>query len=248
MPWPTTRRIIGTKVQRLDGPAKATGRAKYSFDINRPGMLHAKILRCPHGRARVVSIDTAACEKTPGYRAFHMLVKPNEEAYFAGAEVIAVAADTEEHAEDCLRAIRVEYEVLPFYVKELESLEGNRNTCGGAGQSNIVGAGDTTTDKFADVAYQNAAAQHEGRYGIAVIAHQCLESHGLVAEWDQELANLTIWASTQAVPLTAEQLRQHFKLPAGRVKCITHYMGGGFGSKFGPDIQGIAAAELSPGY
>src|SRR6516165_5094486 len=175
MPWPTNRRIIGTKVQRLDGPAKATGRAKYSFDINRPGMLHAKILRCPHGRARLASIDTAACEKTPGYRAFHMLAKPNEQLYFAGAEVIAVAADTEEHAEDCLRALAagVRYEVLPFYVKENESLEANVNTAGGAGQSNIVGAGDSTTAKFADVAFQNVAAQHEGRYGIAVIAHQC---------------------------------------------------------------------------
>src|SRR6516225_1645065 len=208
MPWPTNRRIIGTKVQRLDGPAKATGRAKYSFDKNRPGMLHAKILRCPHARARVASIDTSACEKTPCYRAFHMLCKPNEELYFAGAEVIAVAADTEEHAEDCLRALAagIRFEELPFYVKEPESLEANRNTAGGARPSNVVGAGDTTTAKFADVAYQGTAAQHEGRYGISVISHQCLESHGLVAEWDADLANLTVWASTQAVPLTAQTL------------------------------------------
>ena len=44
--WPKKRRLIGTKVSRIDGPAKATGRAKYSYDINRPGMLHAVILRC----------------------------------------------------------------------------------------------------------------------------------------------------------------------------------------------------------
>jgi len=245
MPWPTNRRVIGTKVQRLDGPAKATGRAKYSFDINRPGMLHAKILRCPHGRARVVSIDTSNCEKTPGYRAVHQMVKPNEEVYFAGAEIVAVAADTEEHAEDCMRAIRVEYEVLPFYVKEPESLEANRNTAGGVGASNVVAAGGSETDKFADAAYQNVAATHEGRYSVPIISHQCLESHGLVAEWDEDQANLTVHASTQAVPLTAEQLRVHFKLPPGRVKCITQYMGGGFGSKFGPDIQGIACAELA---
>lgn len=43
--WPKERRLIGTKVQRLDGPEKATGRAKYSFDINRPGMLFAKVFR-----------------------------------------------------------------------------------------------------------------------------------------------------------------------------------------------------------
>src|SRR5260370_4906172 len=121
MPWPQTRRVIGTKVQRLDGPENATGRAKYSFDINRPGMLHPRILRCPHAHARVTRIDTAAAEKVPGYRAPSIMAtpaSPGAELFFAGAEVIAVAADTEEHAEDVLRAIRVDYETLPFQVKQ----------------------------------------------------------------------------------------------------------------------------------
>src|SRR4051812_607806 len=120
MPWPTTRRLIGTKVQRIDGPDKATGRAKYSFDINRPEMLHARILRCPHAHARVTRIDTAAAEALPGYKAHYIIAQPGNrtELYFAGAEVIAIAADTEEHAADILHAIRVDYEVLPFQVKE----------------------------------------------------------------------------------------------------------------------------------
>jgi xanthine dehydrogenase YagR molybdenum-binding subunit len=245
MQWPTNRRVIGTKVQRLDGPVKATGRAKYSYDMNRPGMLHAKILRCPHAHARIRSIDTSACEKTPGFRGLHQLVKPNEELYFAGAEVIAVAADTEEHAEDCLRAIRIDYQELPFYVKESESLEANRNTTGGNRANNITPGARAATDNFDTVAYQGIAARHEGHYGASIISHQCLESHGLVAEWDADQTHLTVWASTQAVPGTANALRAYFKLPAGRVRCITHYMGGGFGSKFGPDIQGITCAELA---
>src|SRR5215471_16364248 len=114
MPWPQQRRLLGTKIQRLDGPAKATGRAKYSYDINRPGLVHARILRCPHARARITNIDTSACEKVNGFRAFHLLVKPQTEVYFAGSEIVAVAADTEEHLEDCLRAIVVNYEQLPF--------------------------------------------------------------------------------------------------------------------------------------
>jgi xanthine dehydrogenase YagR molybdenum-binding subunit len=157
MQWPTNRRVIGTKVQRLDGPVKATGRAKYSYDMNRPGMLHAKILRCPHAHARIRSIDTSACEKTPGFRGLHQLVKPNEVLYFAGAEVIAIAADTEEHAEDCLRAIRIDYEELPFYVKESESLEANRNTTGGNRANNITPGAQAATDKFDTVAYQGVA-------------------------------------------------------------------------------------------
>src|SRR6266478_3148089 len=102
MPWPTNRRLIGTKVQRLDGPAKATGRAKYSFDINRPGLLHAKIFRSPHAHTTIKSINTAAAEKTAGFKALFAIAKPGEDMTWAGQEIIAIAADTEEHLEDCI--------------------------------------------------------------------------------------------------------------------------------------------------
>jgi xanthine dehydrogenase YagR molybdenum-binding subunit len=247
MPWPANRRLIGTRVRRLDGPDKATGRAKYSFDINRPRMLHGKILRSPHAHATIKSIDTAAAEKTAGFRAIHLIKKAGAELVFAGDEILAIAADTEEHAEDCLRAVRVEYAVLPHHVKEADSLRSTTNTAGGPGANNIIGGADNTysTDNFATAAFQGVAATHQGDYGVAVISHQCLESHGLVAEWDAKQENLTVWASTQAVTATADALRVHFKLKPGQVKCITNYMGGGFGSKFGPDVQGIAASELA---
>ncbi len=245
MPWPVTRRLIGTRIQRLDGIEKATGRAKYSFDINRPRMLHARILRSPHAHATIKTIDTAAAEKTAGFRGIYLIKKAGAELFFAGDEIVAICADTEEHAEDCLRAIRVEYNVQQHVVKEADSLTAQTNVTGGLGANNIVAAGDFATDNFDTVAFQGAAATHEASYGIAVISHQCLESHGLVAEWDAKQENLTVWASTQAVPNTAEGLRVHFKLKPGEVTCICNYMGGGFGSKFGPDIQGIAAAELA---
>ncbi len=253
MQWPTTRRLIGTKVKRLDGPDKATGGAKYSFDKNLQGMLHARILRCPHAHARIKRIEAAAAEKIGGFRAVFAIAKAGDELYFAGAEVIAVAADTEEHAEDCIRAIRVEYEVLPHAVKEADALRlkdgqgtlGGKSPEGVANPANVTPAGDFTTANFDENAYQNTAVQMEGTYGVPVITHQCLESHGLVAEWNQDKTELTVYASTQAVPLTATALAQYFKMPATRVKCITHYMGGGFGSKFGPDIQGTVAAELA---
>src|SRR5206468_2098978 len=65
-----------------------------------------------------------------------------------------------------------------------------------------------------------------------------------VAEWDKD-GGLTVWCSTQAVDGTAGELARYFKIPSAKVKCITHYMGGGFGSKFGPDEQGKAAAALA---
>src|SRR5262245_31935947 len=128
--WPQKRRLLGTKVQRIDGPEKATGRAKYSFDVNPKGLLQASILRCPHAHAKVTKIDTAAAEKTPGFKALFVIAKEGTELYYAGAEVLAIAADTEEHLADCLHAAKdgVKYEVLPHQVKEEDALKEDKKT------------------------------------------------------------------------------------------------------------------------
>src|SRR5262245_53911077 len=96
--WPETRRLLGTRVTRVDGPAKSTGTARYSYDINRKGMLHALILRSPHAHARIKSIDTSAAEKVNGFKALFPIKKAGAEVFYQGDEILALAADTEEHA------------------------------------------------------------------------------------------------------------------------------------------------------
>ena len=127
-------KIIGTAAARVDGVAKVTGQAEYVSDMTVPGMLCGKILRSPHAHARIVSIDTSAAERIPGVRAVltredfrhrnpyfsgkiqdHPIVALDR-ALFAGQPVAAVAADTEDAAEDALRAVAVEYEPLPAVV------------------------------------------------------------------------------------------------------------------------------------
>src|SRR5262245_58513869 len=76
--WPKKPRLLGTKIKRLDGPEKATGRATYSYDINRPGMLHGIMLRNPHGPAKIKSIDTTAAKKVPGFKALAFVLPPKE--------------------------------------------------------------------------------------------------------------------------------------------------------------------------
>jgi xanthine dehydrogenase YagR molybdenum-binding subunit len=240
--WPKQRRVLGTKVPRLDGPAKATGTAKYSYDINRPNLLHAKILRCPHAHAKLTALDYAAAEKMPGVKAVHPIAAVGAELLFAGAEVLALAADTEQHALDALHAVKATYDPLPHLVLEEAALKDrNLNTVGGKG--NVYESNRETKGQPAE-ALQQADVVVEGFYGMAVIAHQCLESHGLVAEWDKA-GNLTVWSSTQAVAGQPQQLSGPLKAPAAQIRCITHYMGGGFGSKFNPGVEGNAAAQLA---
>ncbi|MHB1425972.1 MAG: xanthine dehydrogenase family protein molybdopterin-binding subunit [Gemmataceae bacterium] len=249
--WPKKRRLIGTKIQRLDGPAKATGTAKYSYDINRKGMLHAVLLRSPHAHATIKSLDSGEAEKMPGVKAVYAIKKAGDELFWAGEEILGLAADTEEHALDAVRAVKIEFEVLPHIVKEEDALKDDRQTVSAVGgkRNNVMSAKEAASDGF-EKGLTDAEVLVEGSYGVPTICHQCLESHGLVAEWRED-GGLTVWASTQAVSGTAAALAGYFAgkykldLPANKVKCITHYMGGGFGSKFGPDIQGIVAAELA---
>jgi xanthine dehydrogenase YagR molybdenum-binding subunit len=120
--------VIGTPVKRLDGPDKVTGRAKYTFDINRPGMLYARAVRSPHPHARVVSVDLSAAKRAPGVKAAIVVREPGDtptsQVMFQGDEVAAVAADTEERAIDAARLVKVEYEILPHVTLVGQALEG----------------------------------------------------------------------------------------------------------------------------
>jgi xanthine dehydrogenase YagR molybdenum-binding subunit len=238
--WPDKTVIMGTSVKRLDGPDKVAGRAKYSFDINRPGMIHGKILRSPHAHARVVSIDLSAAEKAPGVKAALTWRQPGEKVMYQGDEVAAVAADTEEHAWDAVRLIKVEYEELPHIASVEQALAPDAPVVFEGGNQKL-GAAEETGD--VEAGFKQAAHIVEGTYSTHVITHVCLEAHGCVCEWEGD--KLTAWVSTQGAHGTAQQFAQALKIPQPNVRVITQYMGGGFGSKFGPDVQGLICAKLS---
>jgi xanthine dehydrogenase YagR molybdenum-binding subunit len=236
--WPDQRQIIGTSVERIDGSLKVSGKAKYSYDRNLPGLLHAKILRSPHAHARIVSIDLGPAEAMPGVKASLLIAGkgPGSELFYAGDEIAAVAAETEDQARDALRAIKVKYQVLPHIASEEQGLK-----MGGE----AVKAPNLQQGGNVEQALKDAKVTVEATYGAPVITHVCLETHGLVAHWVSD-DELVLYASTQAVGGTANDVRQNFKdSPNLKVTCQTPFMGGGFGSKFGPDVQGIAAAELA---
>jgi xanthine dehydrogenase YagR molybdenum-binding subunit len=129
-------------------------------------------------------------------------------------------------------------------VSEEDALKnpGKKTTPGGL--KGNLSAGPEATKGNPDAGFNEADAVSEGTYGVPVISHQCLETHGLVAEWDAE-GGLTVWCSTQATVFVAQQLAGRFGVPVSKVKCITHYMGGGFGSKFFVGVHGISATDLA---
>src|SRR5690606_5895308 len=132
--WPAEDRFraIDHPHPRLEAADKVTGRARYSYDIHLPNQLYGRILRSPHPHARIRRVDTSRAEQMPGVHAVLSSANaPEVEWYaeksrlfdttvrFVGDEVAAVAAESEEIAEDALRLIEVVYEPLPF-VLEME--------------------------------------------------------------------------------------------------------------------------------
>ncbi len=234
--WPPAekRSLIGKSFTRLDGPAKSSGRAKYSLDINRPGMLYGKMIFSPYAHAKVKSIDTSAAEKMPGVRAVQVMYGPGQEVQWAGQEIVAIAAETEEQARDAARAIVVECEILPHLVGDVPP--------GKAGADRSKPSAEQVVGD-PEASFKLADAIVEQTYGSAVIAHCCLEPHGSAAEWDGD--NLTVWASTQNVSGLVKEYSDALKIPAANVRILTAYMGGGFGSKFPADTWGIACAQLA---
>jgi xanthine dehydrogenase YagR molybdenum-binding subunit len=239
-PWPEKPVLLGTRVPRLDGSAKATGRAKYAFDINRPGMLHGRILRSPHPRARIVSMDLGPAEKAPGVKAVLAVAEVGKELSFQGEEIAAVAAATEEQARDALRLIKIEYEVLPHIATVALAM---RSGAPPAFKDGNIKEGEAQQAGELEAGFAQAVQTIEASYETQVQTHVSLETHGCVCEWQGE--NLTSWVSTQAVHGTREGFAEALGIPQANIRVITEYMGGGFGSKFGPDIQGVVCAKLA---
>jgi xanthine dehydrogenase YagR molybdenum-binding subunit len=233
--WPAMdkRRLLGKRTNRVDGFVKASGKAKYGYDIRRPGMLYGAILTSPHAHARIVKIDTSAAEAMKGVTAVEVVSAPGTEVQWAGTEIVAVAATSETIARDALRKVKVEYEVLPHMVREQDYAKPG---------ARVKRGGESVTGQ-PDAAFAEAEVTSEGHYGIPVITHCTMETHGQVIEWKG--ANLDYWPSTQNVSGLAGELGKSLSIPAANIHVMQEHMGIGFGSKFSPDRWATVCANLS---
>jgi xanthine dehydrogenase YagR molybdenum-binding subunit len=240
----TERKNVGSRTTRRDGYDKVTGRAKYSYDINLPGMLHGRMLGSPVAKARITEIDLEPAKKIPGVRAVIALKQNGATVRYHGDPIAALAAVSPEVAADAIRAIVVKYDFETFVVRpedaakaEAPSAMGNRPNveAGNASERGDVAAG-----------FAAAKAIAEGEYFATPRVHACLETHGHVVA-PQPDGTLTVWSSTQAVHGTAEEFAgdRISKLGKDKVRVITEHMGGGFGSKFGAGPEGAAAYQLA---
>lgn len=261
-------KYVGASEPRAEMTAKITGEAIYASDMAFPGMLHAQVLKSPHARARIVNIDTSRAEALPGVRAVltgaeleyrlglyivdKFILARGEVRYF-GEAVAAVAADTLEIAAEAVRAIAVEYEVLPAVLNVTDALKPDAplvhpdlgtydHVTAAFTPQPGTNAANLTKLRKGDVEKGFAEAEWivERTYTNPSVQHVPMETHVAIVEWKTG-DDITIWTSAQS-PFTVRNLFCYaFKLPHNRVRVIVPHVGGGFGVKAGIHIEPLVA-------
>jgi xanthine dehydrogenase YagR molybdenum-binding subunit len=275
--WPINNELkyVGKPLERLDGVAKVTGRARYTADVQLPGMLYAKFVNASVPHAKVVSIDTSAAEHYPGVRGVHVIESvmggavlrdPSLErgkypvVRYAGQPVAAVAATSPYAAEEAAVLIKVQYETIPFVV-DLDKARGANAPLvfpGAADQAGTAGGGGgphnvPQTGNVHGPSIKKVADVEQGFRDAEVVVEgryvTQVQTHSALETHgvvaDWKPEMLTVWASTQGTASVREELAGFFKIPMAQVRVITEFMGGGFGAKFGAGNPGVVAAALS---
>jgi CO/xanthine dehydrogenase Mo-binding subunit len=235
--WPAgPLAVVGRPAPRQDAPLRVRGEARYTADVKLPSMLQAAVLRSPHAHARVKRIDLTPALALPGVRA---AIGPGEahgleeEAGFSGAPVAAVAAETFGQARAAVKAIEVEWEALEVVLDPDEAVRRELFTAEPRRQER----GDV------EKAFAEADVVVEATYRTQTVLHNSLETHQAVCEWQGE--TLHVYISTQYIWGVRREVAETLGLPEDKVRVVCDFMGGGFGSKNGPDEYTFVAAELA---
>ncbi len=256
--------VLGKRMPRVQGLGIVTGLGKYVEHIVPPGVLFMKTLRSRHPHAKVLNVDTSKAEKLPGVVAvLHRANLPkeyqdtrlgggppfrnlfNEEVYEVGSPIAAVAAESEHIADEAIRLIEVQYQVLPPVLSVQEAMKASTpkqwdNKFDGTIMDipTPIKRGDPTKGmNEAEVVVENTSSRSTEQ-------HMALEPTTIVGWWDKN--RYIAYYTCQHAHGSRDGLAQALKLPQNQVRVIqTGYMGSGYGYRSGIDLAEIHAAILA---
>jgi len=256
-------KYVGKSIPRVDAFEKVTGTTKFVADLEVSGMLYAKFLRSPHAHARILSIDVKKAEKHPGVEAaitgqafpYRMglyvrdkMVLAKDKVRWAGEPVAAVAAESEEAAEEAIDLIDVKYEPLPpvFDVNEAlkpgsplvhENLAQYEHSpvftpIPGTNIANIfkVRKGDIKSG------FENATVVVENEFSMPQVSHAAMEPRACIAQYFQD-GSAEVWTCAQS-PFAVRYILSHaLGIPLQKINVHVPHVGGGFGGKAGINFE-----------
>ena len=254
-------KYVGRSIARVDAVDKVTGRAKFTGDLNMPGMLHGKILRSPFPHARIRGIDASKAEALPGVAA--VLTSKDihdtqpiysgrpvialDKARYIGEPVAAVAAEDIRTAEDALALVHVDYEELPAAAGIDAAIAEGAPLVHDDAPGNICGH--ERVEK-GDIRQGFAESEEifEDTFTFPMVYHYALEPHSVIAQWTDE--GVTVYSSSQHPFQVRGDIAKIFGLRPTQVRMIIPFLGGGFGSKsytkFEPLVVALARKARRP--
>ena len=253
----TTTRAIGQSVVRGEGPDKVTGKSIYAADVSLPGMLWGKVLRSPFPHAKIVNIDTSAAKAVPGVRAVitgadlpdslvgrrlrEMPVLARDVVRFVGEKVAAVAADTEEAAEEALLLIDVEYEELDAVFDSHDAMEADAPTLhsGMSGYEGLPQPESDVNNVFAHITWGKGDVEQgfaeadlvfEHTFNAQLMHQAYIEPHACVVS-AEPTGQVQTWVNNKDPYALREQLAAVWGIDEERIVLHPCSIGGDFGGK-----------------
>jgi len=258
-------KYVGQSVLRVDGVRKVTGFSRYTDDLKLSGMLYAKIKKSPYPHAKILKIDTSKAEKLPGVK----VVKTGKDVpirvglyledktflaidkvRFIGEPVAAVAAESEEIAEEAVSLIEVDYEELSAVFSPLDGIKPDapliHEDLGSYKHASIIlpQSGTNISNHYkirkgdAEKGFKEADFVFENEFYVPHIQHSAIENHCAIAQADPE-GKITVWAGCQSPYAVRRTLAVAFDMPLNKIRVISPAIGGGFGAKAGTTLEGI---------
>lgn len=231
VPFKQQYAVIGKRQVRLDGFEKISGRSVFTDDVKLPGMLHGKILRSPHARARILNIDTSKAEALPGVKVVvtgkdapdlmfseFQTVFAQDVVNYVGEEVAAVAAADLLTAEDALGLIEVEYEPLEPVHDLRQALKSDAPQIYERAPGNI---GPTHEQDFGDpdAAFAECDVIVEDEFKSPVQHNTLAELHVALADFSDP-RKLHMYTPTQSAAMYKMQLAESLGLQESQVRIV----------------------------
>lgn len=236
---------VGRSIDFVDAGEKATGRARYLDDISLPGMLYGKILRSPYPHARIKGIDITRAAALPGVKAVitaadcpripfgldtpdvYMLAV--DKVRYVGDEVAAVAADSEEAAEQALELIGVDYEPLPGVYEPRTALAPgapavHEDRPGNIAKSYKIERGSVDED------FAGCDFVFEEEFDTSLVQPCYMEPFGVIAGWEPD-GRLMVWTGIQSAFNARAEIARALGIKPSSVAIKVPFIGGGFGGK-----------------
>jgi xanthine dehydrogenase YagR molybdenum-binding subunit len=234
-------KVVGKPADRIDGPLKTTGTAKYAFEQHAvaPNAAYAYVVGAGISKGRIASIDTAQAERAPGvlgvvtgrnsrklgrgeYCAAKLLAGRDIDHYHQAVAV--VVAETFEQARSAAGLVRVRY----VRTKGAFELEKTRHSAIAPKGFSYSPPADIRVGDF-DTAYADAPVKFDATYTTPDQSHAMMEPHATVAVW--EGPKLTVWTSNQQISWAIRDLSTTLGMPKQNIHVVSSYIGGGFGGK-----------------